>query len=94
MNTHYYECGAAISPYGKTLFIYVGEDTGKASIRQESISELDRIHELLQANPNLKIQINGHTDNVGDADYNQKLYEQHARAVASYLLQHGLLRLR
>jgi outer membrane protein OmpA-like peptidoglycan-associated protein/Tol biopolymer transport system component len=64
-------------------------DTGKASIKQESISELDRIHELLKANPNLKIQINGHTDNVGEADYNQKLSEQRAKAVAKYLLQYG-----
>ncbi|WKN41939.1 OmpA family protein [Tunicatimonas pelagia] len=64
-------------------------DTGKASIKQESISELDRVHELLKANPNLKIQINGHTDNVGEADYNQKLSEQRAKAVASYLLQYG-----
>ena len=64
-------------------------DTGKASIKQASISELDRIHELLKANPNLKIQINGHTDNVGEADYNQKLSEQRAQAVAKYLLQYG-----
>jgi len=64
-------------------------DTGKASIKEASISELDRIHELLKANPNLKIQINGHTDNVGEADYNQKLSDQRAQAVASYLLQYG-----
>ncbi|MGB3589572.1 MAG: OmpA family protein, partial [Tunicatimonas sp.] len=64
-------------------------DTGKASIKEASISELDRIHELLKANPNLKIQINGHTDDVGELDYNQKLSEQRAQAVANYLLQYG-----
>ncbi|MEM8966577.1 MAG: OmpA family protein [Bacteroidota bacterium] len=64
--------------------------TGKASIKEESISELDRIHELLKANPNLKIQINGHTDDVGEADYNQKLSEQRAQSVANYLLQYGI----
>ncbi|MEQ9439521.1 MAG: OmpA family protein [Cyclobacteriaceae bacterium] len=64
-------------------------DSGKAGIKTESLPELDRIHQLLKTNSNLKIQINGHTDNVGEAAYNQTLSEQRAQAVAKYLQQYG-----
>lgn len=65
-------------------------NSGEAIIQSASIAELDRLHELLKGNPTLRIQINGHTDNVGDDTYNQKLSEQRALAVAKYLLQYGI----
>ncbi|MFP4094344.1 MAG: OmpA family protein [Cyclobacteriaceae bacterium] len=65
-------------------------DTNKASIRKESLVELNQIYNLLKAQPNIVIQINGHTDNVGDDAYNQQLSEKRARAVADYLLNYGL----
>jgi len=40
----------------------------------------------MQENPNVKIQINGHTDNQGSLDLNQKLSEERAKAVKKYLL--------
>lgn len=65
-------------------------DTNKASIRKESLVELNQIYNLLKAQPNISIRINGHTDNVGEAAYNQQLSERRARAVADYLLNYGL----
>nr|WKN37168.1 OmpA family protein [Tunicatimonas sp. TK19036] len=65
-------------------------NSGDAIIQSASIAELDRLYELLKGNPTLHIQINGHTDNVGDDAYNQKLSEQRAQAVAKYLLQYGI----
>ncbi len=65
-------------------------DTNKSTIRTESLVELNQIYALLKANPNLVIRINGHSDNVGNAAYNQQLSEQRAQAVASYLLNFGL----
>jgi len=65
-------------------------DTNKSNIRKESLVELNQIYTLLKAQPNIVIQINGHTDNVGDAAYNQHLSEERARAVADYLLNFGL----
>jgi outer membrane protein OmpA-like peptidoglycan-associated protein len=52
--------------------------------------ELNKLVSLLQANPTQKIEIGGHTDNVGaDAD-NQKLSENRAKSVVEYLVQQGI----
>jgi outer membrane protein OmpA-like peptidoglycan-associated protein len=64
--------------------------TGSAVLSPESAPELDRLAELLQQNPTLKIQINGHTDNVGSDADNLKLSEQRAKAVYDYLVQNGI----
>ncbi|MBP6827582.1 MAG: OmpA family protein, partial [Saprospiraceae bacterium] len=61
-------------------------ETGSAELRPESSNELDRLAALLTEAPALKIQINGHTDNVGDVAANQKLSEARARAVYDYLV--------
>lgn len=61
-------------------------ETGSAALRPESSAELDRLASLLTDVPALKIQINGHTDNVGDDASNQRLSEARAKAVYDYLL--------
>ncbi|MDO8367730.1 MAG: OmpA family protein [Saprospiraceae bacterium] len=65
-------------------------ETGSASLMPESLSELDRLAQLLKESPALKIQINGHTDNVGDVAFNQTLSEARAKAVQDYLLAKGI----
>jgi outer membrane protein OmpA-like peptidoglycan-associated protein len=63
---------------------------GNAQLQSASFPELQRLVQLLQTNPKMRIQINGHTDDVGaDAD-NQKLSEQRAKAVYDYLVQNGV----
>ena len=65
-------------------------NTNQSSITTESLVELNQIYALLKAHPNIVVQINGHTDNVGDDAYNQQLSEHRAQAVANYLLNFGL----
>ena len=60
-------------------------ETGSASLRNESLIELSELKDLLVSYPNLKIQINGHTDNVGSDADNLKLSEDRAKAVLEYL---------
>jgi OmpA-OmpF porin, OOP family len=62
----------------------------KAELTSESYPELDRVVETLQQNPSMEIEIDGHTDNVGNDDYNQKLSEDRAKAVYEYLLGKGI----
>lgn len=59
-------------------------------LRPESTVELDKLVATLQQNPSISIEIGGHTDNQGTADYNQKLSEQRAQSVALYITQHGI----
>jgi len=65
-------------------------DTGKDSLRYESFTELARLYKLLTDFSNLKIEISGHTDNVGSAAYNKPLSEKRARAVVNYLIIEGI----
>jgi outer membrane protein OmpA-like peptidoglycan-associated protein len=65
-------------------------DFNKATLRNESVAELERVHKLLTETPTLKIEISGHTDNVGSSAYNQKLSENRAKAVVDFLLQKGI----
>ena len=65
-------------------------NTGKATLMPESFLELDRIVEFLQTNKSMEIEISGHTDNIGAEDYNQKLSQNRAQAVANYLIKQGI----
>ena len=69
-------------------------DFDKATIRPESKTELENLIKLMNDNPNIKIEISGHTDNIGSAAYNQKLSESRAKAVVDYLIEHGIERSR
>jgi outer membrane protein OmpA-like peptidoglycan-associated protein len=60
-------------------------DVNKYELKPESSTELDNIVKLLKENPSLKIQINGHTDNVGKPADNLKLSNNRAKAVIDYL---------
>lgn len=65
-------------------------ETGRATLKKESFAELDRVAEFLRENPGIKIEIAGHTDNVGSAPFNQALSEARAKSVASYITSRGI----
>jgi OOP family OmpA-OmpF porin len=62
----------------------------KDTIRRESYPVLDAVIEVLQKNPNIKIEVQGHTDNRGGAAYNQSLSERRAASVMRYFVGHGV----
>ena len=61
-------------------------ETAKAVLLPQSYSELDMLAIYLRDNKTLKIEISGHTDNVGNEATNAKLSEQRAKAVSDYLI--------
>jgi outer membrane protein OmpA-like peptidoglycan-associated protein len=65
-------------------------DTGKAMILPDSESLLNEIVKMMQQNPEVKLNIEGHTDNVGTAAANQALSEKRAQAVVAWLSAHGV----
>lgn len=65
-------------------------DVNKYDLKPESVAELDKVVQMLNDNPALKILISGHTDNTGKAADNLKLSENRAKAVVAYLMSEGI----
>ena len=70
-------------------------DTGRATIRPESYAVLDEVANVLLLNPQItKVEVQGHTDNVGTDDTNLRLSQRRAQAVRNYLISKGVKRSR
>ncbi len=65
-------------------------DFNKSTIQPASDPVLQQILDLLKKNPTQKIEVQGHTDNVGGDAYNQTLSEARAKAIVTWLTQHGI----
>lgn len=65
-------------------------ETNKFNLKDESKTELNKLVEFLKNNSSLKIELSGHTDNVGDRKLNQVLSENRAKSVSEYLISNGI----
>jgi outer membrane protein OmpA-like peptidoglycan-associated protein len=65
-------------------------DFNKSDLTNASEAVLDQLIEFLDENPNIRIQIQGHTDNIGNDADNLKLSENRARSVYNYLVDKGI----
>lgn len=69
---------------------YVSFNTGSAGLDQLSHYELANVVEAMKANPDLVIELSGHTDNVGDPEANLALSQHRADAVYQHLISKGI----
>ena len=65
-------------------------DVGSATINPRGVALLDKLVPILQSAPRVKIEIGGHTDNIGDPGYNLDLSRRRASAVGQYLMSRGV----
>ncbi len=65
-------------------------DFGKFTLRPPTREKLAKISGIILAHPGLKLEVEGHTDDVGSDEFNQKLSEQRSDAVRNYLIEQGL----
>ncbi|PCI93999.1 MAG: peptidoglycan-associated lipoprotein [Flavobacteriales bacterium] len=65
-------------------------DYNKATLRDASKNELDRLTKLLTENPTIKIELSAHTDSRGGNAYNEKLSQRRAQSCVDYLIKKGI----
>ncbi|MCI0750334.1 MAG: OmpA family protein [Flammeovirgaceae bacterium] len=65
-------------------------DFDKATFKTESYTELNKLENMLATNPGMKVEIGGHTDNVGTWVYNKQLSQRRAEAVKDFLVKKGI----
>jgi outer membrane protein OmpA-like peptidoglycan-associated protein len=81
------ELAKALNETGSVALHNIQFDTGQATITPASSSVLAPVGELLKTDPALRLEIQGHTDNVGGAAANLRLSQDRAAAVKTYLVQ-------
>jgi outer membrane protein OmpA-like peptidoglycan-associated protein len=86
--------GATVVNTGNQLVVTLPEaitfDTGSSTVHPDYIDEIALVARSLRDNPNSTVQVIGHTDDVGATDYNQRLSERRAAAVAAILTSNGV----
>ena len=75
---------------GKFITYGITFDVGKATIKPESMGEINRIVTLMTENPDLKFSVEGHTDSTGNPTSNQTLSEQRSQAIVAKLVELGI----
>lgn len=72
------------------IALYINFDTGKSDLKQDGTATVKEIAAMMQSNPGLKLAVEGHTDNVGDAASNKKLSEARAKSVTAAIVASGV----
>ena len=74
---------------GKAI-LYINFDSGKSTIKKESIPVVEQIIEMMKQAPDIKISVEGHTDSDGSNESNLKLSEARAKAVMETITKGGI----
>jgi len=79
---------------GKIITYAITFDTGKATLKPESMVEINRIAKLMQENPALEFEVQGHCDAQGSDKVNDPLSQKRAEAIVDALVEQGIARAR
>ena len=80
----------AIAETGKFVTNNILFETGKATLKPESMEEIQKVAEYMKKNPSARFEVQGHTDNVGSDKTNDPLSQQRAEAVVKALEEQGV----
>jgi len=81
---------AEVTAAGTWIYRDVQFEINKSELRPSAYRVLDEIVEVMEEQPNLRIEVQGHTDSTGARAYNQKLSERRAQSVVDYLKKEGI----
>jgi outer membrane protein OmpA-like peptidoglycan-associated protein len=80
----------AIAETGKFVTNNILFETGKATLKPESMEEIQKVADYMKKNPSARFEVQGHTDNQGSDKVNDPLSQQRAEAVVMALEQQGV----
>ena len=80
----------AIAETGKFVTNNILFETGKATLKPESMEEIMKVAEYMKKNPSARFEVQGHTDNQGSDAVNDPLSQQRAEAVVKALEEQGV----
>jgi outer membrane protein OmpA-like peptidoglycan-associated protein len=75
---------------GKIVTNGIKFDSGKATLKPESMGVINQIAKMMQQYPDIKLSVEGHTDTDGDTEFNKKLSEERANTVMNKLIEMGI----
>lgn len=75
---------------GKIVTYGITFDTGKAIIKPESTGEINRIKAIMEKDPGIRFEVQGHCDSTGSAEVNNRLSQQRAEAIVNALVEGGI----
>ena len=75
---------------GKIVSNGIRFDTGKSTLRPESMGVMNEIYKMLSEHPDVSVSVEGHTDSDGELDFNQTLSEERAKTVMNQLIAMGI----
>ena len=84
------EMKAALDKDGRVQLYGILFDVDKATLKEESVKQLQHVVTLMKDNPELVLEVQGHTDDQGSDDYNLKLSQRRAETVVTYLGLFGI----
>lgn len=84
--------GAKVNAVGCWVLDNVLFDFDKDIIKPEAFAQLDEVYEILEKNPAMSVELQGHTCNIGSRKYNMGLSQRRANSVANYLVNKGIAR--
>lgn len=70
--------------------LYINFETRSAEVSNNATDVINEVADMMQKNPNIKIRLEGHTDNVGIADSNMAISERRAIAVMQAVIKKGI----
>ena len=79
-----------LSSDGKIITYAITFETGKADLKPESMVEINRIAKLMQENPGLEFEVQGHCDATGSDKVNDPLSQKRAEAIVAALVEQGI----
>ncbi|MCU0389569.1 MAG: OmpA family protein [Thermoflexibacter sp.] len=81
---------SAIEPNARFTLRNITFETNSDVLQLSSLTELDKVYDFMMENSHIKVEISGHTDNIGDETLNKNLSERRASSVVRYLVGKGI----